>query len=382
MKVIQHDKRAHRGAVTFEPESVSEREILDSDSFQRMITLERKRSERSGNPFVLMLLEGEPLVTCAATRKALHRAAKALSLVTRETDVVGWYAPESAVGVLLIELAGQDPSVVTGTMHLRAKEILREDLPADVADRIQLSFHVFPEAWNPESHERPRNPKLYPDLQRQERTRRLRAGIKRGMDFLVSLLLLTLGIPLFLLLAAAIKLTSKGPVFYRQQRLGQYGISFPLLKFRSMYVDNDSSAHKEYVRRMIAGVAKAHPGKRTGEVVYKLTRDPRITPLGAILRRTSLDELPQFINVLKGEMSLVGPRPPIAYEFENYKVWHRRRVFEAKPGITGLWQVNGRNRIGFDDMVRLDLQYARSWSPWLDLKILFRTPKAMVEGAH
>ncbi len=122
----------------------------------------------------------------------------------------------------------------------------------------------------------------------------------------------------------------------------------------------------------------------TGEGVFKLVGDTRITRVGAFLRKTSLDELPQFINVLRGEMSLVGPRPPIPYEVENYQVWHRRRLLEAKPGITGLWQVSGRSRVTFDEMVRLDLRYARDCSPWMDIKILLRTPLAVVlgEGAH
>ena len=114
--------------------------------------------------------------------------------------------------------------------------------------------------------------------------------------------------------------------------------------------------------------------------MFKITDDPRVTPVGRFLRRTSLDELPQFLNVLLGEMSLVGPRPPLPYEVEAYDVWHRRRLLEARPGITGLWQVNGRSRTKFDDMVRLDLQYARKQSLWLDLKILLRTPAAVVSG--
>ena len=135
---------------------------------------------------------------------------------------------------------------------------------------------------------------------------------------------------------------------------------------------------------MIRGQAKCKTANGNGTGVYKQTADARITPLGNFLRRTSLDELPQFFNVFKGEMSLVGPRPPIAYEVEAYDTWHRRRLLEAKPGITGLWQVNGRSRVKFDDMVRLDLKYASTWSLWLDLKILLRTPYAVLlgEGAH
>jgi lipopolysaccharide/colanic/teichoic acid biosynthesis glycosyltransferase len=147
-----------------------------------------------------------------------------------------------------------------------------------------------------------------------------------------------------------------------------------------MYVNNDASAHKAFVRQLIAGQPAGNPSNGNGTAVYKLTKDPRITRVGAFLRKTSLDELPQFWNVLRGDMSLVGPRPAIAYEVEAYDIWHRRRVLEAKPGITGLWQVNGRSRIKFDDMVRLDLRYAKTWSPWMDLKILLRTPVAVVFG--
>jgi lipopolysaccharide/colanic/teichoic acid biosynthesis glycosyltransferase len=170
-------------------------------------------------------------------------------------------------------------------------------------------------------------------------------------------------------------------VLFRQQRVGHYGRCFTFLKFRSMYMDNDPSAHKEYVTRLINGVAEQKPSNGNGEGVYKLVNDRRITRVGKFLRQSSLDELPQLLNVLRGEMSLVGPRPSIPYEVAAYQTWHRRRVLEVKPGMTGLWQVMGRNRIKFDEMVRLDLQYAKQWSPWLDLKILIHTPGAVLKGA-
>jgi lipopolysaccharide/colanic/teichoic acid biosynthesis glycosyltransferase len=205
------------------------------------------------------------------------------------------------------------------------------------------------------------------------------------MDIVGSLIMIIGLSPLFLVIAVAIKMTSEGPVLFQQRRVGQHGSTFVFLKFRSMYVGNDSKVHRDYVTKLIAGQAERKPsnGNGNGNGVYKLTDDPRITKVGDFLRRTSLDELPQFFNVLKGEMSLVGPRPPIAYEVEAYDIWHRRRVLEAKPGITGLWQVYGRSRVNFDDMVRLDLRYARTWSPWMDVKILLRTPGAMFgEGAY
>jgi lipopolysaccharide/colanic/teichoic acid biosynthesis glycosyltransferase len=146
-----------------------------------------------------------------------------------------------------------------------------------------------------------------------------------------------------------------------------------------MYVANDSSAHQEYVKQLISGTLDQTKTDGT-PTVFKLTNDKRITPVGAFLRKTSLDELPQFFNVLLGDMSLVGPRPPVPYEVEHYDLWHRRRLLAVKPGITGLWQVTGRSRTTFDEMVRLDLQYAKSWSLALDVKILLRTPQAVLVG--
>jgi lipopolysaccharide/colanic/teichoic acid biosynthesis glycosyltransferase len=200
------------------------------------------------------------------------------------------------------------------------------------------------------------------------------------MDIAGSTLMLILCAPVCLIIALAIKTSSKGPVLFKQRRVGQYGQHFTFLKFRSMQVNNDHSVHKEYVTKFIASGAGKQPSNGTGEGVYKLTNDSRVTRVGKFLRRTSLDELPQFLNVLKGEMSLVGPRPPIPYELAAYQTWHRRRLLEVKPGITGLWQVTGRSRVTFDEMVRLDLRYATSWSPSLDLTILMRTPLAVLRG--
>jgi len=151
-----------------------------------------------------------------------------------------------------------------------------------------------------------------------------------------------------------------------------------MLKFRTMHVNADHALHREYVTRYIKSGSQTDGAAAPG--VFKLTNDPRVTPIGRILRQTSLDELPQLWNVVRGEMSLVGPRPPIPYETEQYQPWHYRRVVEAKPGITGLWQVTGRSRTTFDDMVRLDLRYARTCSFWNDIKILLATPRAVVSG--
>jgi lipopolysaccharide/colanic/teichoic acid biosynthesis glycosyltransferase len=167
-------------------------------------------------------------------------------------------------------------------------------------------------------------------------------------------------------------------VLFKQTRIGQRGQKFQMLKFRSMRPNAGSAIHQDYVTWFINSSGKQPAGTDSG--VFKITNDPRITPIGRILRNTSLDELPQFLNVLMGQMSLVGPRPPVPYEVEQYKPWHCRRLLEAKPGITGLWQVTGRSRTTFDEMVRLDLRYARSYSLWMDIRILLATPKAVISG--
>ena len=368
--------------------SAAERNILNEEAFRRMISLERKRSERSRKPFLLMLLDLGETTVSEKNGKALGKILAALSLSTRETDVTGWYKNHCVVGAMFTEIGGEDRAGILSTIITRISETLRNNLTFEQFSQVSISFHVFPEDWDQDMDQRPSNPTLYPDLSKRDDARRSLRITKRVMDIMGSLLALAFFCPLFLLIAIAIKATSKGPVFFRQRRIGQHGRSFVFLKFRSMYVGNDASIHKEYVKQLIAGTAEKQPsdgnGDSNGNGVYKLTKDPRITWIGGILRKTSLDELPQFINVLKGEMSLVGPRPPVPYEVEAYDIWHRSRVLEAKPGITGLWQISGRSRVKFDDMVRLDLQYARNWSPWLDIKILLRTPGAVVlgEGAH
>ena len=361
-----------------------ERTILNEDEFRRMISLERKRSERSRKPFVLMLLDmGEPHPS-ENNRQALRKVATALSVTARETDLTGWYRNDCAVGVMFTEIGFADRSATLSTMITRVSNTLRANLSTEQFNQVSISFHVFPEDWDHDADQRPTNPTLYPDLTERDESKKIHHKTKRTMDIVGSLAALVFLAPVFLIVALAVKLTSKGPILFRQRRIGQYGKSFTFLKFRSMYVGNDASIHREYVKQLIAGKAERQSSSGKEEGVYKLTKDPRVTTVGAFLRKTSLDEIPQFLNVLRGEMSLVGPRPPVPYEVESYDFWHRRRVLEAKPGITGLWQIKGRSRVKFDDMVRLDLQYARTWSPWLDVKIMLQTPGAMVigEGAH
>ncbi len=360
------------------------REILSEGMFRKVLRWERKRAERYQKSFLLMLLDAsQPLLTDKG-EKTLPAILGALSRSTRETDMVGWYHEGTVLGVLFTEICEAERRSLENLLRAGIIESLRAKLGVELADWIRISFHFFPEGWNEPNRDHGVDATLYPDLLNQDEARKLPRILKRAMDITGSILALLLFSPVFAIIAAIIKLTSKGPIFYRQERVGQYGKRFTFLKFRSMTCTNDPSIHRDYVRRFIAGEIGSDAAGPDKNLVFKITADPRVTRVGKFLRKTSLDELPQFINVLKGEMSLVGPRPPIPYELESYKPWHRRRVLDVKPGITGLWQVKGRSRTSFDDMVRLDLRYAGTWSPWLDIKILLQTPRAAFfgEGAY
>ncbi|WP_457618713.1 sugar transferase [Lutibacter sp.] len=193
--------------------------------------------------------------------------------------------------------------------------------------------------------------------------------LKQLLDKTIALLIIVLFLPIWVTIALIIKLTSKGPVFYKTTVIGKNGKPFVWYKFRTMRVDADDTIHRKHVENII----------KNGKNGFKIQNDPRITPIGRFLRRYSLDEFPQLINVLKGEMSLVGPRPCLPYEYELYKNWHKKR-FEVTPGMSGLWQVFGRNKVTFDEMVILDIYYAENYSLWLDFKILFDTVKVVVTG--
>jgi exopolysaccharide biosynthesis polyprenyl glycosylphosphotransferase len=355
---------------------VSNDSVLPEEYFHRTICLERKRAERSGKPFLLMLLDMGSAFPADKSEKVVQGVLSALALSTRDTDVAGWYKQRQTIGIMFTEIAPDLKKSILATILMRVSGSLKDCLTLDQFSQIGITFHLFPEDW--EEHSTPQAPTasvLYPDLQKEVVKRRWSRVLKRAMDIGGSLFAIVLFSPVFLAIAVAVKLGSRGPVFFKQQRVGEYGARFTFLKFRSMYVNNSAEKHKEYVKKLIAGQAEKKEGG-----TFKLTDDPRITPIGKWIRRTSLDELPQFFNVLRGDMSLVGPRPPLPYEVEAYDVWHRRRLLEARPGITGLWQVNGRCRTRFDEMVRLDLQYARKQSLLLDLKILLRTPAAVLSG--
>lgn len=346
-----------------------------------MLTLERRRAERSRKPFVLMLMNCRAATTDGHGSDLVDRVMSIVCEATRETDLVGWYESGSVLAVIFTEVSLEGTSPVTQVLDSKITNILRNRLEPKAASKVDITFHLFPENWEDKGHsERLADSKLYPELSKKDAKKQLPIAIKRGIDIAGSALLLLFLSPMLGIIALAVKLTSKGPVIFRQDRLGQFGKQFQCLKFRTMYVDNNHHIHREYVQKFIAGRTSEQSRNENEPAVYKITNDPRVTPIGRFLRKASLDELPQFWNVLRGEMSLVGPRPPVPYEFEVYDFWHRRRVLEVKPGVTGLWQVTGRSRTSFDDMVRLDLRYSQSWSIWLDLRILLATPRAVFIG--
>jgi exopolysaccharide biosynthesis polyprenyl glycosylphosphotransferase len=344
----------------------------DERVFKRMLLLERRRSERTGIPFALALLEVEGIQP-GLDRTKLDELATSVGTAMRETDLTGWYHQSSTIGIILTTLNGVDRLSLKSIIAERVDRVLSMQLTSSQKRQVRISVYIFPEQMTDGDSVGPA-PEFYADPKPEHLKSKLNVALKRTIDVAGSLAVLILLLPLFLVIAIILKLTSRGPVLFRQTRLGRLGKKFTFLKFRSMYVNNDPEIHKNYIQNLINKKVSESEG------TFKIKNDPRITSFGRFLRKSSLDELPQFINVLKGEMSLVGPRPPIPYEFEKYSLWHRRRILEVKPGITGEWQVNGRSRTAFDEMVRMDLRYIQNQCIWLDLKILLKTPLAVLKA--
>jgi lipopolysaccharide/colanic/teichoic acid biosynthesis glycosyltransferase len=377
MKMPQHKQKPvilHQS-----PEFVGDHEYncYKEEFFLELLVFERRRSERSGRPFLVMTMDFTGIRDPESRRESVKWAVQTLSELTRDTDIKGWYKEPTVLGVIFTEMN----SLETESLQNKIHESLSARLSEEQLEDIRLSFHRFPEEGKPNKPGGPVKFTFYPEYPKKEGFRKTTLKMKRIMDVLGSIVGILLFSPFCIIVPLGIMLTSRGPVLFRQERVGQYGKTFIFLKFRSMYADNDEEVHKHYVQDLIAGkISGETDDKGSGQKVYKITNDTRVTPFGNILRKTSLDELPQFINVLRGEMSLVGPRPPIPYELEKYDSWHRRRVLEVKPGITGLWQISGRSSTTFDEMVRLDLQYSTNWSLWFDIKILLKTTWSVIAG--
>ena len=334
---------------------------LARNPFLNQLRLEKRRVDRSKAPLSMVLYryDGRKDTVLRDVRQLL----KLLRDNKRETDILG-QLDSGVIAILLLD-TNQD-----GMRRFMQKVVVQggnlpflsvgETYPNHLFESV-LRGAEFPQEFHSFVLDDSAGPS------------KLGLFVKRAFDVVVSALLIVLASVPMLIVAIAIAVTSPGPVIFRQRRLGKGCTPFVFYKFRSMALNVDDSIHREFVTTLIEGGHEELNQQDAAKPLYKIKSDPRLTPIGGFIRKSSLDELPQLFNVLKGDMSLVGPRPPLPYEAEKYQSWHLRRILEIKPGITGLWQVEGRSKVSFDEMVRMDLRYTRDWSLMLDMKILAKT---------
>jgi len=327
----------------------------------RQLHREKRRAERSGSPLSLAVYRTDQRNARGASN--IDELLEVLHAAKRETDILG-HIGDDALAVLCPDTSEDGMKGFTRKIDSEARSLsysavaatypdhLFESLDSGIRDNIEL--HALLATDSPATGRRD-----YP--------------LKRCLDIVGALVALCLFAPIMAVVAAIIAVTSPGPIVFRQARLGKGGVPFVVYKFRSMVTNGDDGIHRAFVANLIKGDNDANVTALESTPTYKIRSDPRVTRIGRFIRKTSIDEFPQFFNVLKGEMSLVGPRPPIAYEAASYQPWHLRRILAAKPGITGLWQVEGRSKVSFNDMVRMDLRYIRSRSLGLDIRILLKT---------
>jgi len=390
---------------------------------------ERRRTERSGSPFSLLTLDISDLADAIKKQPKLKLQqiktviTNVLRENTRDIDIKTW-CDDTKLKILMPETPLSGANALANKLRKKINNGCMTAFGINYALDCEKNFHIitYPEVLkNLKASSKSKRPvakksvaislnnrvntgqntqvykmhwrlpnqmsltwPLYSDLFEGSALFNLQRGIKRAIDLIGALIGIFLFSPFMLSIAILIKMTSYGPILFKQKRMGFLGKKFVFLKFRSMHAGCDENSHKEYVTDFINNKNETpHSSSRNGQL-YKMQDDSRITPFGRFLRRSSLDELPQLFNVLKGDMSLVGPRPPIAYEVEKYESWHLRRAVEVKPGITGLWQVKGRSTTTFNEMVRLDIAYVNNWSLWLDVKIIVQTIWAVLsaKGAY
>ena len=342
--------------------------LLPKSYFLECAHREHRRAARSSSQYSILVLSLNQATYSAPVE--LHNLSKVLPFLLRETDLIGWY-DENAIAILLVDTGEKGTS-----------ECVRRILDNTAGIPLSCVVRTYPDLATtlPQKRVRVLTDSAHSTTLVMSPPSRAAIALKRGIDLVGSLTAIVLFSPVMLLAALAIKASSPGPIIFKQIRVGQAGVPFVFLKFRSMQADAAADSHREYVLSLIKANSSDDNQRDVITPFRKMKADVRITPVGRFLRKSSIDELPQLFNVLRGEMSLVGPRPPIPYEVEAYSAWHLRRLLEVKPGITGLWQVEGRSAVSFDDMVRLDLQYARHWSILLDLKILLKTVKVVLQG--
>jgi len=340
---------------------IQARDVLPRHHFSEQLEREKRRTDRSKAPLSIALFDLGGRT--AGDHIAMARLVDIVCANKRETDFLGCLTGET-VAVLLPDTDGEGTACFTRKIVGCAGDLALSTIEQTYPD------HLF-RTLGGEHNDEP--PVSFDD----PASRKGGYILKRCIDFIGAVTLILLLSPLMLVTAAAIALSSPGPIIYKQIRLGRGGKPFNFYKFRSMRHDVDDRIHREYVTGLIAASKQADRNSAGPRPWCKLESDPRITPVGRVIRKTSIDELPQLLNVVKGDLSLVGPRPPLPYEASAYESWHLRRIFEVQPGITGLWQVEGGHAT-FDEMVRMDLRYLRTWSLMLDLKLLIKTASTVL----
>ncbi len=341
-------------------------DMLSKHHFFKQMQFEKRRTDRSKTPLSIVLFRVD-----IRKRHRLGNVREMLDLLRktkRETDILG-YLGDDLIALLLTDTNRPGAEAFTRNVTALGGEVPFSMVAGTYPDQLfedLIAGHQVP----------PDTSHLFLDDAVEHDA--IGSSVKRAVDIVGAIVGILLLSPLMLITAIAVKVTSPGPVIFKQFRLGKRGVPFVFYKFRSMSTNSDDQIHRKYVENLIKGNLEEVNQGNEANPHFKLKADPRVTPVGRIIRMTSMDELPQLFNVLKGDMSLVGPRPPLTYEAEKYQSWHLRRVLEIRPGITGLWQVEGRNKTSFDDMVRLDLRYIRNWTLWLDLKILAKTVRAVL----
>lgn len=353
--------------------------IHPMERFRDLVERERSRTDRTGICFSLVVFK-----LAARKRDTYHTLYYLAGLLTsraRTSDEIGWF-DKTSLAVLLfgsgeagaanfgqnvIASLPEGTAAPTVSVYVYPNKGQGEQLAAPQKEGARESgtMAAIPPIPTTEPAPLPKDSAMASVFVRQLPL------WKDILDVVLSLAALILLSPLFLLIGVYIKIADPGPVFFRQDRIGFRGKKFECWKFRTMKVNNDAAAHEEYLKSLIQGGDQAM-------VKLDAKRDPRIIPLGWILRQSGLDELPQLVNVLRGDMSLVGPRPCLPYEAKEYDQWHGER-FDTAPGLTGLWQVSGKNRTTFKDMMRFDIRYSRSMSFWMELQILFKTFPAIAQ---
>ena len=341
---------------------------LPHSAFLKELHREERRAERSKAPLSLVLYR--IVDNSAQASQVVLQLVELIHSTMRVTDILGHVGTDT-IAVLCPDTDAHGTKAFMQKIEAKATELqfaaVAATYPDNLFERLADDGKAAP-AFQPfhASDAMGRQAHAYP--------------LKRVLDIAGALLALALLGPFMIVVAAAIALTSRGPIIFKQTRVGAGGTPFTFYKFRSMATNADDRIHREFVAKLIE--KGDSPGVAAGAqaATFKMKADPRITPLGRFIRKTSIDELPQFFNVLMGDMSLVGPRPPIPYEAARYQPWHLRRLMTLKPGLTGIWQVEGRSKVTFNEMVRMDLRYIRECSLLLDLKILLKTVVVVARG--